>query len=147
MAKKALVEMLRGASEDVQKTTASVVAAMREQQHDTPSEYGEQVAASIRHYGESVAEFIRAIGEQAKTTADSYASESNALSDNILRAAELEAERCLNFTHRMRDLGKAMQAAKSNFESAIGHSVNGRTDGKVDVDLPALASAISDQEA
>ena len=147
---RSMIEMIRGASEDVQKTTTQVVQAMRDDQAmQTSPDYGEKVAQAIQHYAQMTSEFIRAIGEQMITTAQSYAAESSALADNISRCAELEAERCKDFIYRMREGGLAMKAAKQQFEKAVGHRIDGGDidggdiDGKTEVDIKALEQVVA----
>ena len=141
-----LTEILKRASEDVSKTTASVVHTMREQADEmqTP-DFAEQLAGSIEKYADNVAEFLRAIGEQAAALGQSHCAESQAVADNIRQVGRLEAERTKNTILNMRELGQAMAVAKRNFEKAIGRPLNGNggdRSGDIDKQMPALEDAV-----
>jgi hypothetical protein len=139
---KSLIDILRGAGDEVTRTTEVVVTAMRADTKvvQRSSDYGEQVAASIEVYGQQVADFIAAIGDQLVATAESYKGESRALADNIRRCAEMEAARAREFTHRMREAGIAMRQVKQAFDQTV--KSNGPSPTPV-VDMQQLEKSIA----
>jgi hypothetical protein len=138
-----LIEALRGAQEDVSKTTSQMVATIREQHQELPSDYGEQLGSAIEKYGQSVADFLRAIGDQAAALGESHRADSLAVAENIVKVSQLEAERTKAFIHRMKELGGAMAVAKKNFETAIGHPINNADNQPVELDMKAMEQAVN----
>ena len=76
-------------------------------------------------HGEAITQFctqasnaILAIADEVHAMADSFVAESKALSDNLLKCADLERERTLQFYQNIRDAVRSATAIRSTFDKS-----------------------------
>jgi hypothetical protein len=73
-------------------------------------------AEAISKYCTDASQAILAIADEVMAMAESFVSESKALSDNMLKCAELERERTSQFYQNIRDSVRAVTAIRNTFE-------------------------------